>query len=319
MTAQLTALSIGLSVTLLALAALLALYFLVSRRVQVQRSERLVERLIEPELSASELNNDHRLEDLGQRTAASLEAIGRGFGSRSRQESSEDARMLRQAGWRAPRAVFVFTGMRMILVLTALIGSLVGMGMAGVGLTKGWPVIAALGILAYLVPKFVLQSKASKRMGRFRIELPFFVDMLALLQGVGLSLEQSLYSLSQAQDIGLPVISRELATVNRQIAAGRSRMDAMQRMADMLADPDFAELIVVLRQIERYGGDVANTLRGYSQRLQDKQRMSLRERIGKLTVKMTGVMILTMLPALLMITAGPGFLAVIRFLDRMTG
>ncbi|EGQ62105.1 tight adherence protein TadC, partial [Acidithiobacillus sp. GGI-221] len=42
-----------------------------------------------------------------------------------------------------------------------------------------------------------------------------------------------------------------------------------------------------------------------------------RERVGKLNVKMTAVMTLTMLPALLLITAGPAVLALLRFFDKM--
>ncbi|AXW36729.1 hypothetical protein CJO88_20270 (plasmid) [Ralstonia solanacearum] len=41
-----------------------------------------------------------------------------------------------------------------------------------------------------------------------------------------------------------------------------------------------------------------------------------KERVGKLTVKMTVVMVLTLLPALLIITAGPGFMSVTRSLHH---
>jgi tight adherence protein C len=73
----------------------------------------------------------------------------------------------------------------------------------------------------------------------------------------------------------------------------------------------------MLRQIERFGGDVAQPLRDFASRLQEKRQMALRERVGKLNVKMTAVMTLTMLPALLLITAGPAVLALLRFFDKM--
>jgi tight adherence protein C len=52
----------------------------------------------------------------------------------------------------------------------------------------------------------------------------------------------------------------------------------------------------------------------FGQRLREGRRMGLRARIGKLTVKMTGVMVITLLPALLIVAAGPGVLGVIRML-----
>ncbi len=45
----------------------------------------------------------------------------------------------------------------------------------------------------------------------------------------------------------------------------------------------------------------------------------MKEQVGKLTVKMTAVMVVTMLPVLLIITAGPGFLGVMRMLANMSG
>ncbi|HWH73814.1 MAG TPA: type II secretion system F family protein, partial [Methylibium sp.] len=58
-------------------------------------------------------------------------------------------------------------------------------------------------------------------------------------------------------------------------------------------------------------------LKQFGQRLREKRRAALREQVGKLNVKMTGVMVLTLLPALLIVVAGPGFLAVVRSLGRM--
>ena len=41
-------------------------------------------------------------------------------------------------------------------------------------------------------------------------------------------------------------------------------------------------------------------------------------RIGLITVKMTGVMVTTLLPALIIVTAGPGFLAISRSLATLS-
>jgi tight adherence protein C len=60
-------------------------------------------------------------------------------------------------------------------------------------------------------------------------------------------------------------------------------------------------------------------LRQFGTRLQENRRARLKERVGKLTVKMTMVMVLTLLPALLIITAGPGFMGVIRSLSQTSG
>lgn len=314
-----SALLIGLSVMLLSLVVLFGLFALLNRFVLQRKAELVLDRLAEPALD----RHDPGYRSAGAATlkdtaAARIEHVGRLFGD-DKFKSSEEARLLRQAGVRAPAAVFVFFGLRLLLAAIGLVGALI-LGIAGIfGGASAWLIAAGAAIALYLIPKFVLESRARQRMRRFNSELPFFVDMLGLLQGVGLSLEQSLYSLGQGQDIGLPVVTQELQTISQQMSAGRTRIDAMQHTADQILDRDFIELVSILRQIDKYGGDVGATLSGFSQRLQEKQRMALREYIGKLTVKMTGVMVLTMLPALLMITAGPGFLAITRFFEHMTG
>lgn len=305
---------IGIAVASLSLAVFMGLFFLGYRLLTEHGSRRAMERLegpaVAPEGGVEASPGTPSMQRL-------LEAMGRWLGG-YKLLAGEDARLLRQAGYRKPNAVHVFTAIRFLLPIGLALGTTLFWHLMGYHAGMGyWLALIAAAIVGYLVPKLFLESRAAGRRERLNGELPFFVDMIALLQGVGLSLEQSLFALGQASDLGLPVLTEEMGDLNRQIAAGRPRLEAMQRMSQAMDDEDLSELVSVLRQIERYGGDVADTLRATSDRLQEKRRMLLRERVGKLTVKMTAVMILTMLPALLMITAGPGFLAIIRFLNTV--
>ena len=51
----------------------------------------------------------------------------------------------------------------------------------------------------------------------------------------------------------------------------------------------------------------------------DDDLKRFKERVGKLTVQMTMIMVLTLLPALLIVTAGPGFMGVMRSLQHTGG
>jgi len=78
-------------------------------------------------------------------------------------------------------------------------------------------------------------------------------------------------------------------------------------------------LITLLTQVDRFGGAVQEPLRQFGMRLQENRRARMKDRIGKLTVKMTMVMVITLLPSLLIITAGPGFMGVMRSLTHISG
>ena len=173
--------------------------------------------------------------------------------------------------------------------------------------------------LGMMLPKWVLRSKASARREQVVEELPLFVDLLRLLQGVGLSIDQSLQILATEFGSVLRVISSELSLANRLYSSGRTREQSLQRLSYLGADDDMNAVVNLLVQVDRHGGAVQEPLKEFSVRLREKRQASFKEKIGTITVKMTGVMVLTLLPALMVITAGPGFTAVIRSLSAMGG
>ncbi|WP_042570382.1 type II secretion system F family protein, partial [Ralstonia solanacearum] len=168
----------------------------------------------------------------------------------------------------------------------------------------------------YLGPKWLLTRRKESRRRRVDDELPVMVDMLRLLQGVGLSIDQSLQVIANEFYGMLPVLAGEFGRANQQFASGRSREQTLLRIAKMFDSEDLKGLITLLTQVDRFGGAVQEPLRQFGVRLQENRRSRLKERVGKLTVKMTVVMVLTLLPALLIITAGPGFVSVTRTLHH---
>ena len=55
----------------------------------------------------------------------------------------------------------------------------------------------------------------------------------------------------------------------------------------------------------------------FAERMVEKERANSKERMGKLSVKLTGIMVLTTLPALLIITGGPGIISLLNNLGRL--
>lgn len=178
-------------------------------------------------------------------------------------------------------------------------------------------VLFAALVIGFLSPKWFLRKQATKRSRQASKELLILVDLLGLLQGAGMGIDQSLQLIAKDFRDVMPVLSGELEMVNRLHASGRTREQALQRMSEMFRSDALADLSALIVQIDKYGGAVQEPLRQFGERLREQRRMRMKEDIGKITVKMTGVMVLTLLPSLLIITAGPGFLSVIRALGGM--
>lgn len=230
--------------------------------------------------------------------------------------ADEERRLLEQCGFvdARSRGLFLMARLASAIAVAAFAAWFMHGGVA----TFDWMDSGVMGVfvpaaglvLGFMVPKVYVQRRAAVRRRAVVDELPMLVDLLRLLQGVGLSLDQSLQVLVNEFRGVLPVLAGELEIAQRQFTAGRTREQSLQRLASSYDNEDLCAVVRLLIQVDRHGGAVQEPLRQFGDRLREVRRAMLRERIGRLTVKMTAVMILTLLPALLIVTAGPGVLSV---------
>ncbi|MGI4983210.1 MAG: type II secretion system F family protein [Janthinobacterium lividum] len=246
---------------------------------------------------------------LGARGVAS--ALGRSL------VADEDRVLLDQCGVNHP------TGQAGFFLARTLLGF--GLPVLGLVLVPHDTALESCGIvffgfgIGYMVPKWVMHQRAAARRRRAGEEIPLLVDLLRLLQGVGLSVDQTLQLIEQDFDTAMPVLSREIAHAEAQFRSGLSRAASLQRFATLYRNADMAAIAELIVQVDRFGGAVQTPLQQFGERMRERRRSDMKGRIGHLTVKMTGVMVLTLLPALIVVTGGAGFLAIFRSLSRIGG
>ncbi|WP_062365494.1 type II secretion system F family protein [Variovorax paradoxus] len=231
--------------------------------------------------------------------------------------ANEDRRLIDQCGFSSMRAQLVFLVTRVLLAI--LLPLVAVMFWPSPISTQKLTIILTTAIgIGFMVPKFVLGRIAAGRRERVAHELPLFIDLLRLLQGVGLSLDQSLQIMASDFSHVMPVLGHELAIANSQYSRGRTREHSLNRLGTLHANDNLAGMVSLLVQVDRHGGAVQEPLRIFSDRLREHRKSEMKERIGKITVKMTAVMVGTLLPALVIVTAGPGFIAIFRSLSAMS-
>jgi tight adherence protein C len=180
--------------------------------------------------------------------------------------------------------------------------------------------LAFLGFaIGWMLPKWVVAARVARRKAAAAEELPLLIDLLRLLQGVGLSMDQSLHVVVTEFIDVMPVLTSELSVAVDQYTRGRTREQSLERLSSGFENDDLSAICRLIAQVDQHGGAVQEPLQRFGERLREQRRMELKEKVGKLTVKMTGVMVLTLLPALLIVTAGSGFIAVFRGLSRLGG
>lgn len=233
------------------------------------------------------------------------------FGQMSLED--EDVRLLALCNFRDLRSRYIFLGIRMLTPLLLMAG--VGLFWTG-SATNFWLALFAAGAFGFLLPKWVLKALAARRHSRVEVELPWLLELLQLLMGVGLSVDQSLQLVINDFRGTAPVLADELGIANQQFSAGRSREQSLQRLVKLFDNDDLKVFVDLLTQIDRYGGSVQEPMKRFGDRLLEQRRNRVREKIGVITVKMSAVMILFLLPALLIVAGGPGFIGILRALGN---
>ena len=226
----------------------------------------------------------------------------------------EDRLLLDQAGWHTRVGTATFLALRLLIALAGLL--LAAMFYDGDGLSRVVVMGAALGA-GVLLPKFALRAWATRLRRRVSAELPLLIDLLRLLQGVGFSMDQSLQTLGDKLRSAIPVLGREIQQANIAYMHGRSRPQSLRRLAESFGDEDLRSLVQLMLQVHEHGGAVQEPLRQFSVRLREQRRSALKEKVGKLSVKMTIVMMLTLLPALMLVLSGPAIIALANAVNRL--
>ena len=228
--------------------------------------------------------------------------------------ADEDQVMLDQAGWGNTRSQSIFVGIRASLAILLPLALLFFIDLSGIRVLFVLIGAAAAGIL---LPKFALRQWTNRQRKIANDELPLFIDLLRLLQSVGFSVDQSLQMLGDKLRPALPVIGRELSIANLAYSRGRSRELSLQRLSESFRNDDLRSLVQMIVQVHSHGGAVQEPLKQFGMRLREKRRMEMKEKIGKLSVKMTMVMMVTLLPALMLVLAGPAVVALSKAVSQM--
>ena len=252
--------------------------------------------------------------DWVERFAASGERL-----NRSISDPGETRILLAQAGWRDARARAGFYALQFGLPLFCGLIALLLFGSLGAlwGSLRGVLLVAVVIILALLAPRYILRSKAKKRRERLAREVPLFINVLVLLFEAGLNLRQALNSLVRDGGPTMPTLTDELAPLMRQIEAGADADELLRETGRLLAIEELDTVFGILRQVERYGGEIREPLVETLDTLQAKRSMELRVQVNVMSGKMTVVLVTCFFPPLLVFIAGPAFMSIAATLGNL--
>jgi tight adherence protein C len=224
---------------------------------------------------------------------------------------------LNQAGIRNQRAVALY-GLLNLFFLAALLTGAVWLqrDKDAVGMLVG---LLPAFLLAYLLPRQILYRLVRRYRRKLQEALPDTVDMLGIVLGTGLALDQAMSRVSEEMQYIYPELSNEFDTVVMQVRAGQERGVAFQQFVRRTGIEDIKSLAAMIIQSERFGTSLAQALKVYADALRTRRRLRAEAAVGRAGIKMLFPIVLFILPVLFVITLVPGMLSVLHDLQLLRG
>jgi tight adherence protein C len=222
---------------------------------------------------------------------------------------------LMRAGIRGPGVVKAYGLLSLTFTLVLLVAALVALQDQEIALRL--LALAGAVIFGYFIPEQVLVSLRTRHRLKLMSALPDTTDMLSIVLGAGLSLDQAIGRVSDEIRFVYPELADEFYWMTLEVQAGQERAVAFQHMAQRTGLLDIRSLASMIAQTERFGTSLSQALRIYADSLRSKRRLDIEATINKAAVKMVFPIVLFILPALFVVILAPGVISILRDLQLL--
>jgi tight adherence protein C len=230
----------------------------------------------------------------------------------------ESEMLLRQAGMRRREALAYYAMFNLLFLIALLLASWfvqpddkpVFSRMRG---------LAPAFLLGWLLPKQVLYRLMKRYRNKLQESLPDTVDLLGIVLGTGLALDQALTRVCEEMQFIYPELSAEFFTVVMQVKAGQDRSKAFQQLVRRTGIEDIKSLAAMIIQSERFGTSLSQALKVYADALRSRRRLRGEAMVGKAGIKMVLATVVFILPVVFIITLVPAMLTMLNNLKGGIG
>lgn len=168
------------------------------------------------------------------------------------------------------------------------------------------PVLAAFGLL---LPRMISARARSRHAEAVRQALPDTADMLYAYVLGGKNLDQAFKGAARLAPAPLGLF---LQHVVREMELGSTREESFKRLAERCPVRELSSLLSSLLEAERRGHPLSVSLAVFSREIRLRRRDELRQAGAKAPLKMLAPLVFMILPASVLLTVGPTFLATLQ-------
>jgi tight adherence protein C len=219
-----------------------------------------------------------------------------------------------KAGLRNPKAGLIFWGVKCFLAISFLVTFLVlRIFVFSVINTQLTLVLGVLmPFLGFYLPDIWLLQKTEKRQEKLLKALPDALDLMVVCVEAGMGLDEAINRVAKEGKLQSRELSDEFAFLGLELRAGKQRKDALKNLAERTHLEEVKNLVTLLIQADKFGTNIADTLRVYSDSFRTERFQRAEEMAAKMPVKLIFPLILFIFPALFIVIIGPAIISIYR-------
>jgi tight adherence protein C len=223
-------------------------------------------------------------------------------------------RKLILAGYTAPYAPRVYTLIRLIGVLGLPCLMLLLMWLMGSspGMFRLYISLMFSALMGLYLPSLFVRVRAERRQRELINAFPDALDLMLVCVEAGLGLEAAFSRVGMEMIHSHPLLAEQFGAVVLELRAGRSREDALRRLADRSGADEIRAFATLLIQSTKLGSSVAQTLRIYASEMRERRRLRAEEKAHRLPVLLSIPLVACMLPVMIGVLMLPAVIRVIR-------
>lgn len=223
---------------------------------------------------------------------------------------------LATAGYTAPAAPRIYTLVRLISVigLPVLMLLFLWAGGESPSIFQLYILLGGAALLGLYGPALYVRARADRRQREIINGFPDALDLMLVCVEAGLGLEAAFTRVGMEITTSHPLLAEQFGAVVLEFRAGRSREDALRRLADRAGVDEIRAFSTLLVQSTKLGSSLAQTLRVYASEMREKRRLRAEEKAHRLPVLLAVPLVACMLPVMIGVLMLPAVIRVMRIL-----
>ena len=228
--------------------------------------------------------------------------------------ADQTTRKLRRAGFlsRDASVVYVFIKLALPLALGSLMTVLASSGLLGVPEDMNLVVGVGAVLSGFIMPEVYLKNVTSRRREILNYVLPEGLDLLTICVEAGLSIDAAFRRVAKEMQGSMPELAAEFELTAIELTYLPDRQQALENLAERSDSTAVAALVNALRQTEKYGTPLANSLRILSQDFRQTRASKAEEKGARMPALMTVPLMVFILPTLITVLIAPAILQAIN-------